>query len=92
MRAKGKDPVEIAAKRRRQRRRVADTPDYDPTKVARQSTTRPAGSRPAGSRPAGASQATTTASPTSPAEGTEGDRTVVARQQPRRNTRAQRKS
>lgn len=84
MRAKGKDPDAIVARRRGQRNRPAATTDYDPTKVTRQSTTRPANSSPA------------TASPDTPTAGdpesAEEKRTVVQRQQPRRNTRAQRKS
>ena len=84
MRAKGKDPDAIAAKRRAQRKRPAATPDYDPTKVARQSTTRPVNSRSTGaSSPAAASV---------DAGSADASRTVVQRQQPKRNTRAQRKS
>jgi len=90
MRAKGKDPDAIAARRRGQRKRPVASPDYDPTKVARQSTTRAATSRStAGSTtPSSPAPATTGVD----ADGSEQSRTVVQRQQPKRNTRAQRKS
>ncbi|MEN0070543.1 MAG: membrane protein insertase YidC, partial [Propionicimonas sp.] len=57
MRAKGKDPEAIAAKRRGVRKRPAATPDYDPTKVARQGTTRTSttSSRSSSPAPAGSS-------------------------------------
>ena len=76
MRAKGKDPDEIIAKRRGKKRPAAN-PDYDPTKVARQtpgsSTRKPA---------------TAVASD----DGDDSKPTVIQRQQPKRNSRAQRKS
>ncbi len=89
MRAKGKDPDEIAAKRRGARKRPAATPDYDPTKVARQSTTRPAKAGTNGS--ANGRPTVTAAAGGSDLDGS-GQRVVVQRQQPRRNTRAKRKS
>ncbi|MEA5054294.1 MAG: membrane protein insertase YidC [Propionicimonas sp.] len=99
MRARGKDPDEIVAQRRgKQRKRPAATADYDPTKVTRQNTTtRPASSGQASNRStprptnspataaAGNDKPTSTGSP-------DGQRTVVQRQQPKRNPRAQRKS
>ena len=91
MRAKGKDPDEIAAKRRGARKRPAATPDYDPTKVARQST-RPASPRPANGKPAGTRPPATAVATSGGDVEDAADRTVVQRQQPRRNTRAQRKS
>ena len=78
MRAKGKDPDEIIAKRRGKKRPAA-TADYDPTKVARQSS----------SPPPVNGKAVVTASEDDPDAP---KRTVVQRQQPKRNTRAKRKS
>jgi len=76
MRAKGKDPEEIIARRRGKTKRSSATVVQDPTKVARQSTAGTAKGRPA----------------TAEATVSDGGKpTVVRRQQPKRNTRAQRK-
>lgn len=85
MRARGKDPEAIAAKRRGTKKRPAAAADYDPTKVARQNTTRTSTN---GARPAPSASGATAVSEVS----AEGTRTVVQRQQPKRNPRAQRKS
>jgi YidC/Oxa1 family membrane protein insertase len=77
MRAKGKDPDEIIAKRRGKKRPAATT-SADPTKVARQGP----------STGSGANGKTVIASD----DPNEPPRTVVQRQQPKRNTRAKRKS
>ncbi|MFZ1285203.1 MAG: membrane protein insertase YidC [Propionicimonas sp.] len=99
MRAAGKDPDEISAKRRGAKKRTSAASDYDPTKVARQSTTRPTGTAPNAGSPGGT--ATTTTGSTASTAGTPAvgddssngsDRTVVQRQQPKRNARAKRKS
>ncbi|MGC3955179.1 MAG: membrane protein insertase YidC [Propionicimonas sp.] len=80
MRARGKDPDEIIARRRGKSRRPAATTDYDPTKVARQSSS-------------GASKPTRSSAPASvDDDDDDARRTVVRRQQPRRNSRAQRKT
>ena len=79
MRAKGLDPDAIAAKRRGASKKVRETVNTDPTKVARQN-------RPAAAAPAAGS-------PASP-EAVDDDgvkRQVIQRQQPRKNTRAARK-
>jgi YidC/Oxa1 family membrane protein insertase len=79
MRAKGLDPDAIAAKRRGASKKVRETVNTDPTKVARQN-------RPAAAAPA-------SGSPASP-EVMDDDgvkRQVIQRQQPRKNTRAARK-
>lgn len=78
MRAKGKDPDEIIAKRRG-RKRPAATNDYDPTKVSRQSSA---------STPANGKSVATASDEDAAAS----ERKVVQRQQPKRNTRAQRRS
>jgi YidC/Oxa1 family membrane protein insertase len=79
MRAKGLDPDVIAAKRSGASKRVRETGNTDPTKVARQN-------RPAAAAPA-------SGSPASPeVEDDDGvKRQVIQRQQPRKNTRAARK-
>jgi len=79
MRAKGLDPDVIAAKRRGASKKVRETVNTDPTKVARQN-------RSAAAAPA-------SGSPESP-EAVEDEgvkRQVIQRQQPRKNTRAARK-
>jgi YidC/Oxa1 family membrane protein insertase len=79
MRAKGLDPDVIAAKRRGASKKVRETVNTDPTKVARQN-------RSAAAAPA-------SGSPASP-EAVEDEgvkRQVIQRQQPRKNTRAARK-
>ena len=78
MRAKGKDPDEIIAKRRG-KRRPPTTTTQDPTKVARQSSANP---------PVNGKAVATASDDDSDAS----KRTVVQRQQPKRNTRAKRKS
>jgi YidC/Oxa1 family membrane protein insertase len=84
MRAKGKDPDAIAAKRRGAPRKRPSTESYDPTKVARQSR----GATAAGSAPATpASPATSAEAPATPGV----QRQVIQRQQPRKNSRAARK-
>ena len=75
MRAKGRDPEEIAAKRRGSGKRQQDT-TYDPTKVARQGSTGSPSSAPDG---------------TDQAETPTVQRQVIQRQQPRKNSRAARK-
>lgn len=77
MRAKGKDPDEIIAKRRGKKRPATNT-TYDPTKVTRQSS--------ASTPPANGKAVVATAD-----DGDAPQRTVVQRQQPKRNTRAKRK-
>ncbi|MBN9104959.1 MAG: membrane protein insertase YidC [Propionibacteriaceae bacterium] len=74
MRAKGKDPDEIAARRRGAKKKPAAGPS-DPTRVARQ----------------GASSGADAASGASPEEAPKVQRQVISRQQPRKDTRAQRK-
>jgi YidC/Oxa1 family membrane protein insertase len=86
MRAKGKDPDAIAAKRRGTRKRPAADTDYDPTKVARQGAARPAGAGTA--RPSGSGTSAEVVETTAD----EGGKVVVQRQQPKKNTRAKRKS
>jgi len=81
MRAKGKDPVEIAARRRGARKPSTSTA-YDPTKVARQGSD-------GGATPAKAT-GTTSSAPESSAEPSV-QRQVIQRQQPRKNSRAARK-
>jgi YidC/Oxa1 family membrane protein insertase len=79
MRAKGLDPDVISAKRRGASKKVRETVNTDPTKVARQN-------RSAAAAPA-------SGSPASP-EAVEDEgvkRQVIQRQQPRKNTRAARK-
>ncbi len=79
MRAKGKDPDEIAAKRRGTSRKRPETGAYDPTKVARQNS--------------GTSR-TSTATATSPTDEVASpgvQRQVIQRQQPKKNSRAGRK-
>ena len=79
MRAKGRDPEAIASKRRGASKKVRETVNTDPTKVARQN-------RPAAAAPE-------SGSPVSP-EALEDEgvkRQVIQRQQPRKNTRAARK-
>lgn len=78
MRAKGKDPDAIIARRRGKKRPTANA-DNDPTKVARQST----------SSPPANGKAVAVASDDDPDAP---ERKVVQRQQPKRNTRAKRKS
>jgi YidC/Oxa1 family membrane protein insertase len=73
MRAKGRDPEEIAAKRRGAKKRVAAP--TDPSRVARQGT-------------AGGADAS---GDSSAAEAPKVQRQVITRQQPRKDTRAQRK-
>ena len=79
MRAKGRDPEAIAAKRRGGSKKVRDTGDFDPTKVARQNRS--------------AAAVSGTGSPVSPetVEDQGVTRQVIQRQQPRKNTRAARK-
>ena len=90
MRAKGKDPEAIAAKRSGKARKARTQTDYDPTKVARQGVN-PASpapsSGPAQPQAQGGESAPARPAPTPPSEG----RQVVQRQQPRRDTRATRK-
>jgi len=74
MRAKGKDPDEIAARRRGAKKKPAAGPS-DPTRVARQ----------------GASSGADAAGGASPEEAPKVQRQVISRQQPRKDTRAQRK-
>jgi len=81
MRAKGKDPDAIVAKRRGRGKRPAPSANHDPNKVARQSS---------GSSPSGRS--TAPAAGTTEPDEADAKRTVVRRQQPTRNSRAQRKS
>ncbi len=81
MRAKGKDPVEIAARRRGARKPSTSTA-YDPTKVARQGSD-------GGATPAKAT-GTASSAPESSAEPSV-QRQVIQRQQPRKNSRAARK-
>jgi YidC/Oxa1 family membrane protein insertase len=89
MRAKGKDPDEIAAKRRGAPKKRQQAADYDPTKVARQSTTR---STTAKSSTASGQPATSSADGTSTSSGQPGvERQVIQRQQPKKNSRAARK-
>ncbi|MGB7964078.1 MAG: membrane protein insertase YidC [Propionicimonas sp.] len=90
MRAAGKDPDEIAAKRRGSKKRSAASGDYDPTKVARQSPTRPGAGKPAAPAASGDAPSVPGDIPAA-ASGAE-ERTVVQRQQPKRNARAKRKS
>jgi YidC/Oxa1 family membrane protein insertase len=77
MRAKGKDPDAIIAKRRGKKRPAATT-SSDPTKVARQGPSTGSG----GANGKAVAVASDDETP----------RTVVQRQQPKRNTRAKRKS
>ena len=86
MRAKGKDPDEIVARRRGKTKRTTSTTDYDPSKVARQSSTS-SGSSPAKARPATAAVSDAGSETITD----ESKRTVVQRQQPKKNSRAQRK-
>ena len=90
MRAKGKDPDAIIARRRGAPKKPQQAA-YDPTKVARQSTASAPATR---SKPAGKS-ATATSSPESGGDGGsagETSKTVVRRQQPSRTSRSRRKS
>jgi len=79
MRAKGLDPDAISAKRRGASKKVRETGDFDPTKVARQNR--------------GAAAASDPVSAGSPEEVDDQGvkRQVIQRQQPRKNTRAARK-
>ena len=93
MRAKGKDPEAILAKRRRGTQKRPQQAQYDPTKVARQNTS---GAPVARSRPAAKPKpAATTTGPREDRDSTpagEATKTVVQRQQPNRQSRARRKS
>lgn len=84
MRAKGKDPDAIAAKRRGASRKRPEAGEQDPTKVARQNRGAPAPATPAGD----SAPASPTASTDEPA-GVQ--RQVIRRQQPKKNSRAARK-
>lgn len=95
MRAKGKDPDEIAAKRRGAPKKRQQAADYDPTKVARQGTT--STRTKTSSSPTASEQASASASggkTVAPApNGAQADvqRQVIQRQQPKKNSRAARK-
>lgn len=92
MRADGKDPDEIAAKRRGAKKRSSASADYDPTKVARQSPTRPGTGKPPAPGTSTGGAPPTPGETTPPAPSSSEERTVVQRQQPKRNARAKRKS
>jgi len=78
MRAHGKDPDEIAARRRGAGRKRPETTAYDPTKVARQGS---------GSSVANGSATSTSTDGAAPTV----QRQVIQRQQPKKNSRAGRK-
>ena len=92
MRADGKDPDEIAAKRRGAKKRSSASADYDPTKVARQSPTRPGTGKPPAPGTSTGGAPPSPGETTPPAPSSSEERTVVQRQQPKRNARAKRKS
>lgn len=85
MRAKGRDPEEIAAKRRSAGRKRPATGDYDPTKVARQSTAAKPGATKSKQPAAGDDSAS------QPQTSSGVQRQVIQRQQPRKTSRATRK-
>ena len=80
MRAKGKDPDAISAKRRGSSRKRPQAGAYDPTKVARQNSANGQGAAPAGS---------TASADVAGEAGVQ--RQVIQRQQPKKNSRAARK-
>ncbi len=86
MRAKGKDPEAIAAKRSGKGRKARTSSEYDPTKVARQGV--PSEPKPGAG---GETKPSEPAKSEAPAQPPVSDRQVVQRQQPKRDTRATRK-
>nr|NLI49009.1 membrane protein insertase YidC [Propionibacterium sp.] len=88
LRAKGKDPEEVLRKRLGMDRKPKATVADDPTKVARQNTTRPAKATPAAEPAKTESPDPTTPPAPAPASG---ERQTIARQQPSRQSRAKRK-
>ena len=91
MRAKGKDPEELARKRAGKSRKAAPSAaPADPTKVARQSTSGTGSAPSAGGKGSTAKNGTTSTSDT--AEQASAQRQQVQRQQPTRSSRSARKS
>lgn len=93
MKAKGKDPEAVLRKRLGMDRRPKATVSDDPTKVARQGTSRPTTSRPA--KPSEPDGPTSFRQPPGaknpPVSGEASDRTKIQRQQPTKKPRAARK-
>ena len=91
MRAKGKDPEELARKRAGKSRKAAPSAaPADPTKVARQSTSGTGSAPSAGGKGSTAKNGTTSTSDT--AQQASAQRQQVQRQQPTRSSRSARKS
>jgi YidC/Oxa1 family membrane protein insertase len=82
MRAKGKDPDLIAAKRLSGGRKRPQAGEYDPTKVARQNS---------GSSTTSTTSTSTATSPSEREVAPGVQRQVIQRQQPKKNSRAGRK-